>query len=655
MYIGADYYPEHWEKSRWETDAKLMKRAGFNITRLAEFAWVMMEPAEGCFEFGWLDEALAVLARHGISAILCTPTAVAPAWVARKYPEILRQNQDGTRAFWGVRKDQCYTSGAYRMLSQRITSAMASHFARTPNVIGWQTDNEFDGRCCYCESCRKEFQDFLRGRYGTLDNLNRAMGKHFWGHYATTWDEVEIPAGDGSHNPSVGLEWKRFNSYLNVRFQREQVRILRHICPHHFVTHNFMGLYPRVDYFDLAEDLDHVSWDNYPIGGRPYLSVAAAAAADLMRGCKKKNVWIIESTSGPHGWGTYGRNPRDGEMRTFAFQQFAHGCDHYVWFRWRACTAGREQYWHGILGHDGRPLRRYRQATQIAKQLRKLEKHLAGTTVKARVAIVYDYDSLWAVEMQGGYQGNDYVKGMLRYYEPLLRAGVNVDFLKPGDDLSGYKLVLAPCLYIMPDGLAKRINDYVRAGGVFFCDQRTGVKDSSGLCHERTLPGLLSPALGIEIQEYESVYEAGYKMIGSGGLAGEFTAHMGADWVIARKAKALVGYSDSHMKKFAAVTRNAFGRGAGWYCGTVAKEPAFYEALIAALLKDARIRLICRPVEGVEVSVRQGRGKRLLFVINYTEEKKSITVPAGGRELLTGKTTGKTMKLARFGVAVIRL
>ena len=657
MYIGADYYPEHWDKARWQTDAKLMKRAGFNVTRLAEFAWVMMEPAEGRFEFGWLDEVLATLGKHGVSAILCTPTAVAPAWVVRKYPEIMRQNEDGSRARWGVRKDQCYSSGAYRMLSGRITRAMGEHFARTPNVIGWQTDNEFDGRACFCDTCRREFHDYLRGKYGTLDAFNRAMGKCFWGHYAAAWDEVEIPVSDGAYNPSLGLEWKRFNSHLNVRFQREQVKILREVCPRHFVTHNLMGLWPPlVNYFDLADDLDHVSWDDYPIGGKPELPGMAAAAADLMRGCKKKNFWVMESTSGPHGWGTYGRNPRPGEMRAFAFQQYAHGCDNFIYFRWRACTAGREQYWHGILGHDGRPLRRYRETAAIAKDLRRLEKHLAGTTVKARVAFMFDYDSRWAVDMQPGYGGNNYVQSIMRYYDALLRAGVNVDFIKPGDDLAPYRLVLAANQYVLPDALAARINAYVKAGGVFMCDQRAGVKDSTGLCHQRTLPGLLSPALGIEIEEYESITDPdGYRMVGSEGFEGNFTAEKGADWINAKRARTLVGYDNWHMRKFAAVTRNACGKGAGWYCGTVAREPAFYDKLIAAMLKDAGVRAVCRPPAGVEASVRQGAGKRLLFVINYTEDKKIVTVPAGKKDLLTGRTTGRTLALGRFGVAVIKL
>jgi beta-galactosidase len=241
MLIGVDYYPEHWPRERWETDIKLMKEAGFNTVRLAEFSWIKMEPMEGQYEFGWLDDVIALLARYDMNAILGTPTAVMPAWVARKYPETLRQNPDGTRIVWGGRKNNCFSSGTYRLLSERITRAMAEHFAMAPNVIGWQTDNEFGGGECRCPSCLAEFQEWLRKKYGKLNALNRAWGNHFWGLDFTTWGEITFPDNRTDQtwvmgNPSACLDFKRFTSWLRIRFQADQVRILRRICPDDFVT-----------------------------------------------------------------------------------------------------------------------------------------------------------------------------------------------------------------------------------------------------------------------------------------------------------------------------------------------------------------------------------------------------------------------------------
>jgi beta-galactosidase len=668
MYVGVDYYPEHWSRERWETDAKLMQEAGFNIVRLAEFAWVNMEPMEGQFEFGWLDDALSVLGKHGISVILCTPTAVMPAWAPRKYPEVMAMGPAGKRTVWGVRKNNCFTSGTYRLLSERITRAMAEHFTDAPNVIGWQTDNEFGGPVCFCETCRAHFQDWLRAKYGTLDELNKRWGTHFWGQKYTTWGEIQIPsvtfsghrlAGDShlsTHNPSLCLDWQRYYSHLNVRFQRDQVKILRQVCPKHFVTHNFMGLFSDLDYYALAEDLDHVSWDNYPVWGKPDIPYNASAAAAVMRGLKRKNFWIMEQTAGPGGWSAFGRNPRPGEIRKIAHQQLANGADGMIWFRWRTCTAGREQYWHGLLQHDGKPLRRYREAAQYAKEQHALAGELAGTAVKAQAAIIYDYDSIWALRIQPGYAGNSYHAAMMRYFAALFRAGVSVDMIKPTEDLSQYRAVIAPDFHVVPDSVAKALSDYVAKGGVLLADCRLAVKDETNLCYDRTLPGLLGEALGIAIEEYEAVDEqVQYPVVSKSGLSGEFTARQYVDWVTPQTAEALAGYGQWHLEPFAAVTRNRFGKGTGYYVGTVVKEESFYDQLMAEVLKSAKVEAAVTPPAGVEASVREGDGKKVLFLVNHTEESKTVSVPKGKKELLSGTTTGDTLELGRYEVAVVKL
>jgi beta-galactosidase len=668
MFVGADYYPEHWPHERWETDAKLMQEAGFNVVRLAEFAWQNMEPEEGRFDFGWLDDALAVLGRYDISVILGTPTAVMPAWVARTYPETLAMRPNGRRIVWGVRKNNCFTSGAYRLLSERIVRAMAEHFAAASNVIGWQTDNEFGGPHCFCPTCGAAFQDWLRAKYGTLDELNRAWGTHFWGQRYGTWGEIQLPEGDGrardasadtllsTHNPGLCLDFMRYGSWLNVRFQGDQVRILRDVCPDHFVTHNFMGLFNELNYYDLAADLDHVSWDNYPVWGKPEIPYRAAAAAAVMRGLKRKSFWIMEQTAGPGGWSNFGRNPRPGEIRSIAYQQLAHGADGMVWFRWRSCTAGREQYWHGLLGHDGVPGRRYREAAQTAGELHRLAAETEGTTVRSAVAIIYDYESIWALRIQPGFAGNSYHETMMRYFRALSRAGVNVDMVKPTEDLNGYRLVLAPELHLLPDAVAARLNDYVAAGGVLFADYRTGVKDETNLCHDRTLPGLLSDTLGLTIEEYEAMDEGmAYPVVGRSGFEGRFTAVQYADWVTPNGAEVLAGYEQWHLAPFAALTRHRSGKGTAYYLGAVIREEAFYDQLIAELLSRAGVQPIVTPPAGVELSVREGEGRKLLFLLNHTEEPQTVPVPKGKRELLSGAATGETLTLDRYGVAVVKL
>jgi beta-galactosidase len=666
MFIGADYYPEHRSRDLWETDARLMQEAGFNVVRMAEFAWAFFEPEEGRFEFDWLDEPLDILRRHGIQAILGTPTAAMPAWVARKYPEVLALQANGQRFAWGVRKHNCFTSGAYRLLSERVTRAMAEHYKDAPGVAGWQTDNEFGHPYgCYCDSCRADFQDWLRARHGSLDALNAAWGTQFWGQTYRTWGEIVLPTDVATYNPGLCLDWRRWNSWLNVRFQRDQVRILRQVCPAHFVTHNFMGLFKDLDYYELAEDLDVVSWDNYPVWGAPGVNYDAAAAADVMRGLKRQNFWIMEQTAGAGGWGSMGRNPRPGEIRQVAYQQLAHGADAQVWFRWDACNVGREQYWHGLIGHDNRPLRRYQEAAQVAREYHRLAPELAGTTVETPVAMIYDYESIWAFDIQPAYGGSPFSpaqggntchNAMRRYYKALLRAGVNVDMIKPSQDLSPYDVVFAPHLYLLPDAVAQSLIAFVERGGVLIADGRTAVKDEFSRCYNRTLPGLLSGALGIEIQEYEALTpDIRYGVVGKSGFGGKYTGVEWADWVIPARAEALADFEPWHLASYAALTRNRFGQGWGYYVGANMAEDAFYDALVAEVLKRSGLAPAVRPPAGVEASVRSGGGKKLLFLINHTEERQTVAVPAGKIELLSGAATGAKIVLDRYGVAVIKL
>ena len=662
MYIGVDYYPEHWPEERWEYDIKLMKKAGFNVVRLAEFSWVKLEPSEGSFDFAWLDRAMDLLAKYDMYVILGTPTAVMPAWCARKYPQTLAMKADGTRITWGGRKNNCFSNGRYRLLSERITRTMAEHYKDYPNVVGWQTDNEFGGTDCRCDQCRNEFQDWLRHKYGSLEELNRAWGNHFWGLTVYTWGEIPIPDDrEGSNwaisNPSASLDWMRFTSWLNVRFQDDQIRILRDLCPDHFITHNFMGLYQNMDYYDLAEGLDIVSWDNYPTFGDteeiqiPYNS---SFAADVMRGLKGRNFWIMEQTAGPHGWGTFGRNVRPGELEKICFQQLARGADAQIWFRWRTCTAGREQYWHGLLGHDGEPLRRYQEAAQTAADYRRLEKELYGTTLQSEIAFIYDYHSLWALRIQPGFQGNSYQQAIGRYYNALFRAGVNVDMIPPAADFSKFKIVFAPDLYILPDELAERLNSFVENGGILVTDCRTGIKDETGLAHPRVLPGYLSRSLGIRIEEYEAIpSKLHYDVQGE---LGQFSAVQYADWIIAEKAQVKARFhAPRHMESFAAVTANKYGQGQGWYVGCVFSEQVFYDVLIEHLLKEANIQPIVTPPQGVEVSVRQDDEKQLLFLINHTDRRVTVQVPEGHTDLLSEERISNQLILERFGVAVIKL
>lgn len=662
MRVGVDYYPEHWPVERWETDADMMQRAGFNVVRMAEFAWSKMEPSEGDYDFEWLDSAVSILGKRGIAVILGTPTGSMPPWVALKYPESVAVDENGHKMPYGSRKTNCPTSLSYRLLGLRITKAMAEHFRDNPHVIGWQIDNELSWPNCYCQTCLADWREWLRRKFRTIDRLNDSWGTIFWSHVYRSFDEVPFPKGSGhlSSNPSLHLDYRRFFSDCVVRFQNEQVRLLRSIAPHQFVTHNAMGFYStRIDYYDLARELDHISWDYYNNTVNPWHEstwLSGGAANDLMRSLKQKGFWIMETSAGPAGNAAFTCNLRPGHMRRTAFHCIGHGADGYVWFRWRTCRYGFEQYWHGLLGHDGGENRRYREAASIAHELRAIGDELAGTQIKSRAAVVFSYEDEWAFEIQPNSDGFNRVACLQRFYSSLRRAGLNVDFVEPGDDLSRYDLVVVPANYIVTPEIAASYERFVSGGGTLVITFRSGVKDENNVPHELVLPGLLACLAGVRIEEYEAIPTGvSYKLVRQDGFSegDRLTGTIFADWILPTTASPLLRYDEPGLESYAAVTVNEHGRGRVYYIGTAVGEESFYAELMGRAISESGILVEVRPPEGVEVSTRSSDGKDLIFVINHTRERKQIDLPQGA-DLLAGRVVGGYTELEPEEILVVK-
>lgn len=658
IYMGCAYYPEYWPESRWETDLILMKQAGFNIVRLAEYSWVQLEPEEGIYRFDWLDKIISLCEKHEIAVILGTPTDSMPAWLARKYPDALAEKEDGTRVIWGGRKNNCYSSDAFNRLSTAIAKAMADHYKDNNTVIGWQIGNEYGPPESRSENQKIAFQQYLKEKYMTLENINEKWGNAFWGHTFTNWEEIPVPLY-WRFNPSMSLEWKRFHTLQICKHQKKQIEVIRQANPEKFITHNLIGHHTVLDYPKLAKDLDFVSWDNYPIERSDSLLFKASLCGDLMRGIKKRNYWIMEQAAGMisvmwegMNWEQY-RNTFDVELRKIAFQQIAHGADGMLWFRWRAAHTGREQYLSGLLGHDGKTTRRYDDIANASSDIRKIEKELVGTSVRAKVAIIFDYESDWANMFTPVYKQNNYFERILRYYKPLFDAGVNVDVIRPEDDFCAYKLILAPDLVILRDKDATRLNDFVFKGGVLLADARTGEKDEYNAIHQRKLPGMLSQSLGIEIDDISCMYDNMEFEVKA--FSGKYTVYQYYEWVKPVKAKSKGVYLENRMNGYAVLTRYKYGKGQGWYLGSIIKEDAFYERLIKKLLRQAKSEPLHNAPKGIEVAVREDNSKQLLFLINHTEKPIKVKVPGRHTELLTGEQTHKHLKIKRYGIAVIKI
>ena len=627
IHFGVDYYPEHWPRERWETDAKLMQEMGVQVVRMAEFSWFKMEPSEGEFHFEWLEEAVALLDRYGIKTVLGTPTAAPPAWIIEKNPEIQPIDRQGRRRHFGGRHHDCQSNEVYRAHIKRFVTAMSQKFADNPGVIGWQIDNELGnshGDLCMCDSCKAKFQKWLEQKYGTIETLNDAWGTAFWSQGYNSFAQIGTPLITAvGENPSAMLDWKCFCSDLVVDFAKWQADIIRENCPNHFITHNYMCFDNKVDYYDLGELLDFVSNDIYPAGHwqkQPHQPESELAAShDVIRGYKKKPFWMMEQQSGMAGWEIMGRALEPGQMASWAMQSVAHGADAVVFFRWRTCAMGTEQYWHGILGHSGNPGRTYREAKQLVHTFAKHMDAFEGTMPNPEVAIVHSFRQNYALDIQPNHPELSYVGQLQKYYKALYEKKIPVDFVQGMDDLSKYKLVIAPLQYLMTPELEQHYIDYVANGGHLVLTMRTGVKDATNLCMtDRELPGRLGDICGIEVPEYDCLLETlGGVLYGKK----EYEIEKWCDIIELKGARQIAEYSTGFYKQSPAITENVYGNGITWYVGTEPGEDLM-EDLMAYMIKSSDVETLGAAADGVEMMTRESDDQIWLFVINHTSDEQ---------------------------------
>ena len=658
--FGADYYPEHWPEERWAEDARLMKTAGFNVVRLAEFAWSLMEPSEGSFDFTWLDRAISVLAEYQIEVILGTPTASPPPWLMAKQADLFMVNQDGQRLTYGMRREYCPNNPLYHRHTDQIVTQMATHYASYPAVIGWQIDNEFGDRC-YCEICRHAFQQWLKERYNSLDELNQKWGTNFWSHTYTDWPQIPTPLNTArSHNPSLALDYKRFMSDTYRNYQKRQIDLLRQHTSRQFITHNLMGFgYNQLNYYDNTIDLDFVSWDSYMrTQGNMQAgldSSRAALSADTMRGLKKQNFWVMEQQSGGGGWGMVAVTPKPGELRLWTYQSIAHGADGILYFRWRTCRSGTEQYWQGILEHHGIPGRRYAEVEQVGRELSKIGEIIAGSQVRAQVAIMQSYDTRFAFQVQPINPRFSYEAHFQDWYRGFHRLSIPVDIISEKDPLTEYKVVLVPAMYVLTTETAANLEQFAAAGGIVVFTPRTGIKDEVNQVVDMKLPGLVAKMAGIEIDDYVSMPsdQDGEIQFGLPNLEDEFTASVWADILTPTTAKPVARYSQDYYRDQVAATINTYGNGKVIYLGTMS-DARFYDSLIRWIVGLTEINPLLSTPPGVEVAERWQSDQRLLFVLNHTDAIQQIILEGAYFDLLSDNQFSGSTSLEPYSVLVLK-
>jgi beta-galactosidase len=664
--FGVDYYPEHWPASRWATDAQMMSDAGINLVRLAEFAWARLEPRQDLYDFAWLDAAIDLLAEHGMQIILGTPTASPPAWLMAQDPTLFRVNQEGRRLSYGHRRGYCPNHPLYHEHTRRIVTVMAQRYAHHPAVIGWQIDNEFGDRC-YCDLCRRAFHGWLEARYDSLHEMNDRWGAVFWSHVYTDWVLIPAPlATVAPHNPGLALDYHRFCSDSYVRYQRLQIDLLRQHCPdHHRITHNLMGFgYPNINYFDLARDLDFVTWDAYWMHqwnmGAPAQPSNMALSHDTMRSLKQKNFWVMEQQSGPGGWELVSESPRPGQLRLWAYNAIAHGADGIVFFRWRTARHGAEQYWHGILEHHGEPGRRYHETARMGRELQAIGDQIVDAETRAEVAMILSYDSRFAFQIQANNPSFNHSAHFHDIYRTFHQRQVAVDIVEGDADLGRYRLVIAPALHVLPEDVADNLQRFVAAGGVLVVTARSGVKDEANAVVDARLPGLLADLCGAIVEEYVSLAPGVQTPVAFAetlaeslpGAPGPVAASVWCDLLEARGAEVIAHYQEDFYAGKAAVTRNRYGDGQAIYVGTLSAP--IYDVLAPLLLEWAGVQPSLPTPEDVEVTQRWQGDRRLMYLLNHAAEPRTVHLDGDYTDLLEADAslTG-SVEIEPYGVRIL--
>ncbi len=668
--FGVDYYPDQTPERLWQQDAVQMQAFGVTSVRCAEFAWALMEPSEGSYHFDWLHRAVALLHAHGISVILGTPSAAPPPWLSQKYPEILMVNDKGITLSPGARRFTCPTNATYRRLSVNIATQMARQFASTPGVIGWQIDNEFtlgSTPLCYCKYCRAGFQQWLQQKYGTLQNLNRKWGTVFWSNTYTDFSQIPVPLPSGAPpNPGLALDYRRYQSYANATFLQDQLDVLRRLCPHHFVTtNNVGGLVDNIDLRELYRNLDFASDDNYPgfmsiMSGEHGKSLPPAALAtpvnfmlDYMRSVKRgEPFFIMEEQTGKSGQPTFSPQPEPGQLRLWSYQTIAHGAFGIQYFRWDTTTFGAEEYWHGILQHDRQPSPGFDEIRQTIRELKTLGLDALHAHCDADIAICYDSTSDWALDIQPGQPNLKYSSQMLAWYGPLAATQAGVDLVDGIHDLSRYKVLCAPAMYIVSPEQADAIRAYVQQGGIFIAGFRLGVKDPYSRIVRTPLPGLLRDVMGTEVYDYEPIYSQPQGVAFSGPLAGpNAKCTIWADILKpGPNAQVLATYLDAQYKGRAAITSHAYGKGRAIYLGAGLEEPAMARVLMT-LLASVGIQPRIHAAPGVEIASRNSGSQRWTYILNHTPDPQPVHLDRtyhSGNSPVSG-----TIHLPPYGVQIL--
>lgn len=691
--FGGDWNPEQWPEETWERDIEMLEHAHVNEATINVFSWALIQPNEDTYDFTMLDKIVALLVKHRFAIVFATATAALPAWLVRTHPETIRTESDGRQHVFGGRHNFCPNSAVFRDLAGLLASRIAERYAGTPGLKAWHVGNEYGGGggMCYCDVCAGAFRAWLVDRYGTLEALNRAWCANFWGHTINEWDDVVPPVGYGD---GIGtdkcvisgllMDYRRFQNEAQLACftgERDAIRRFDQETP---VTTNLMGTFKDLDYFAWGREMDVVSWDNYP--GMDTSPSYTAMCHDLMRGVGGgKPFMLMEQTPNQQNWFPFCKVKRPGEVRALSWQAIAHGADTVQFFQMRQSIGGCERFHGAVIAHDGTEESRvFRETAALGAELAAHGSRVMGSRVRAKVAIMFDWESYWSLEgCVGPTAGFSYPQEVHRCYRAFHARNVAVDLIAsttPAERLADYAIVAAPALIMVRPGVADAIEQYVRGGGRFVTGYMAGIHDEHDLVVPGGYPGPFRALAGVWAEEIEALApgetipvrfgracagedaggpgQAGAGVPGALGTSGGsgIAAHgqIVASIMHLEGARALAVYGgDGFYAGTPAVSVNMVGAGRVYYIGTPLDE-AGMDALVAPVVAEAGLAATTAPA-GVEISERHaGNGSIFTFVINLTDLPQQVEIPllAGRPDLLGGGAIPAVLPLRPYQVVL---
>lgn len=661
LYFGGDYTPEHFPRNVMAEDMRLMKKAGVNLATINVFSWAQLQPDESKWTFGWLDEVMNTLADNGVSADLGTATASTPAWMARKYPEILPVDENGLSFHHGSRQTFNPNSPKYRELSALLVRRIAERYKGHPALAMWHVNNELSHQVNYdfSDITIRKFRDWCRIRFGTCERMNQAWGLHFWGNNISDWEDLMPPMRTAHQvNTSLLLDWKRFTNECYMEVARSEIAILREVTPDVPITTNFLYEFKTLDYFAWADLIDFISVSSFPDPKITNPPGEAALSHDIMRGLKDQPFVLLEQAPSQVNWRLANVNKKPGVMRLWSYQGMAHGSDGFLFFQWRASMHGSEKFHSAMVPHIGENSRIFREVTELGRELPQL-KEIVGSRVKADVAMVLDYNNWWTVEFTPGPTALlDYLANLKAYHYALFEENITTDVIPFDRDLGCYKVVIAPLLYMIKPGFRESVESFVAAGGTFITTFFSGVVNEFDEVFRGGYPGPLAELLGLKVEEFEAMkpYVKNSLVVGQNslGLAGEYESTLWCDILQLNGAKPLAVYGSDYFRGSPALTVNAFGQGKAYYVATLPSN-GFLRPFLKNVCDQRGVQPVLAAPARVEAVIRTQAGQDYLFVMNHNYEPVEVTLPGQPRfDLLSQTTVGGTVTLEALQSMILK-